>query len=101
LFFFDDVLDLEVARQAGARIMVGRTAAPMLMHFAKGHAMVDYITGCNGHEHAVREGCELVIGLLNVYDSVVSERMVYSADYQRYLGERQDIVTAIAAGVPG
>jgi len=97
LFFFDDVLDLEVARQCGARIMIARRATPMLVSFAKSHSMVDYLTGCSGGDHGLREGCELVIGLLGLYDEVISERMVYSSDYQLYLGERQEISTEIAS----
>ncbi len=99
LFFFDDVLDLEVARQCGARIMIGRRAAPMLTAFAKSHGMVDYITGCNGGSHGLREGCELLVGLLGLYDNVVTERMTYSADYQRYMGQRQEITTLVESGV--
>jgi len=91
LFFFDDVLDLEVARQCGARIMIGRKATPMLATFAKANGMVDYITACTGGEHGLREGCELVIGMIGQFDTVVRERMVFSDDYQRYLAARQKI----------
>ncbi len=95
VFFFDDVLDLEVARQCGARIMIGRQASLMLTAFAKSHGMVDYITGSNGGNHGLREGCELMMGLLGLYDNVVTERMRYSADYQLYLGQRQEINTVV------
>lgn len=91
LFFFDDVLDLEVARRCGARVMIGRRANPMLTNFAKSSSLVDYITGCPGGEHGLREGCEMVIGLLGLYDAVISERMVFSADYQLYLNQRQEV----------
>ncbi len=93
LFLFDDVLDLEVARQCGVRVMIARPSTPMLANFAKSNGMVDYLTGCSGGEHGLREGCELIIGLLGLYHTVISERMVYSADYQLYLSERQAIVT--------
>jgi 3-deoxy-D-manno-octulosonate 8-phosphate phosphatase (KDO 8-P phosphatase) len=97
LFFFDDVLDLEVARQCGARVMIARRSTPMLTTFAKANGMVDYLTGCSGGDHGLREGCELVIGLLGLYDKVIGERMVYSSDYQLYLEERQAISTDIAS----
>lgn len=97
LFFFDDVLDLEVARQCGARVMIARRSTPMLTTFVKTNGMVDYLTGCSGGDHGLREGCELVIALLGLYDQVIGERMVYSSDYQLYLGERQEISTAIAS----
>jgi 3-deoxy-D-manno-octulosonate 8-phosphate phosphatase (KDO 8-P phosphatase) len=98
LFFFDDVLDLEVARQCGVRVMISRRATPLLNSFAKTHAMVDYLTGCDGGNHGLREGCEMVMGLLGQYAAVVRERMVFSADYQLYLDERQQIVTSLEQG---
>jgi 3-deoxy-D-manno-octulosonate 8-phosphate phosphatase (KDO 8-P phosphatase) len=93
LFFFDDVLDLEVARQCGMRIMIGRSATPMLTKFVKESALVDYITSHDGGGHGLREGCELVIGLLNLYEAVVKNRMIFSEDYQSYLSGRQEVRT--------
>jgi len=98
LFFFDDVLDLDVARRCGGRVMIARKATPMLQAFAKSHSMVDYLTGSDGGSHALREGCELVIGLLGQYNAVVTERMTFSADYQFYLEQRQEIQTLATAG---
>lgn len=98
LFFFDDVLDLEVARQCGARIMISRRAAPLLAEFAKSHGMVDYLTGVGGGDHGLREGCELVMGLLGQFEAAVRERMTFSSDYQRYLEERQQIETRVESG---
>ncbi len=98
LFFFDDVLDLDVARQCGARIMIARKATPLLKEFAKSNAMVDYLTGGSGGDHGLREGCELVMGLVGLYDVVVKERMTFSPDYQLYLEGRQQIETKIESG---
>ena len=98
LFFYDDVLDLEVARQCGARIMINHKAAPLLAEFAKTHGMVDYLTGASGGDHGLREGCELVMGLLGQYDAALRERMTFSPDYQRYLEERQQIETRAESG---
>lgn len=95
LFFFDDVLDLDVARQCGARIMVRRRSTPLMSEFVRTHGMVDYLTGSNGLEHGVREGCELVMGLLGQFDNVLLERMVFSPEYRRYLEERQQIPTVL------
>lgn len=101
LFFFDDVLDLEVARQCGARIMVRRRATPLMTEFVRAHGMVDYFTGGNGLEHGVREGCELVIGLLGQFDAVLKERMTFSSEYHRYLEERQQVATNLEEVKPG
>ncbi|MBY0436191.1 MAG: hypothetical protein K2U26_19020 [Cyclobacteriaceae bacterium] len=91
LFFFDDVLDLEVARRCGARVMIGRPAAPMLRQFAKSNAIADYITAMDGGRHGLREGCELVIGLLGLFDHVISNRMIFSEEYQQYLAARESV----------
>lgn len=98
LFFFDDVLDLEVARQCGARVMIARPSTVLLQSFAKSHGMVDYLTGCTGGAHGLREGCEMVMGMLGQFDAVIRERMVFSADYQQYLEERQEIATLLERG---
>ncbi len=95
LFFFDDVLDLEVARQCGARVMIGRKSTPLLQKFVRESTMADYIACHDGGRHGLREGCELVIGLLGMYDAVVKNRMTFSDDYQAYLSTRQKVETAL------
>jgi 3-deoxy-D-manno-octulosonate 8-phosphate phosphatase (KDO 8-P phosphatase) len=93
LFFFDDVLDLDVARQCGARIMIGRSSNVMLRQFVKKSNLVDYITANDGQHHGLREGAEVVIGLLGQFDEVVHERMIFSENYQHYLTDRKKIET--------
>ena len=93
LFFFDDILDLEVARKCGARVMIGRKASPMLNELVKTSQLADYITGNHGGQSGLREGCELVIGLLGMYDHVVKNRMTFSEEYQTYLAARQGVET--------
>ncbi len=95
LFFFDDVLDLGVASQCGARIMIRRKSNPMLNEYARQNGLVDYLTGNEGGRAGLREGCELVMGLLGVYDDVVRERSVFSQDYKDYVAERSRVVTMI------
>ena len=95
LFFFDDILDLEVARQCNARIMIGRSSTLLLRDFAKKHSIADYITAHDGGRHGLREGCELVVGLLGQYEEVVKNRMVFSEEYQRYLAERKKVETRL------
>ncbi len=94
LFFFDDVLDLEVARQCGIRIMIGRKSSLMLTRFVKAEGLADYITSNDGGHHGLREGTELVIGLLNQFENFVKNRMTFSKDYQTYLAQRKLIETS-------
>ena len=95
LFFFDDVLDLEVARLCGASIMIGRPASPMLKKFSREAEVADYITACDGGRHGLREGCELVVGLLGMFDDVVKNRSTFSENYRAYLGARQKVTTGL------
>jgi 3-deoxy-D-manno-octulosonate 8-phosphate phosphatase (KDO 8-P phosphatase) len=95
LFFFDDVLDLGVAAQCGARVMIGRKSNPMLNEFAKQEGLVDYMTGSEGGRSGLREGCEVVMGMLGVYDDVVRSRSIFSQDYKDYVAERSKVVTTI------
>ena len=87
-FFFDDVLDLSVAATAGVRIMVGRECNPLMNQYVSTHNLADYITGCDGGRHAIREACELIIGLSGNYNETLANRIQYSENYRRYLTER-------------
>lgn len=97
-FYFDDVLDLEVARQCGIRIMMGRNSNPMLTQFVKEENLADYITAHDGGNHGLREGAELLMGMLDMYEDVVRNRMTYSWDYQEYLSARKKIKTIHVEG---
>ncbi len=99
MFFFDDILDLDVARQCGVRMMIRRSSNPMLNQFAKTHNLADYVTAHDGSRHGLREAAELVIGMLGLYDDVVSNRMTYSMEYQEYLSQRKSIEMTHIEGV--
>ncbi len=88
LFVFDDILDLSVARLAGARFMVGRKANPMLIEFAKENRMVDYITQHDGNNYALREISEIVMALSNNFVLALEHRMRFSDVYQAYITQR-------------
>jgi 3-deoxy-D-manno-octulosonate 8-phosphate phosphatase (KDO 8-P phosphatase) len=92
-FVFDDVLDLSVASKAQLRFMVRRTASPLLMQYVRINRLADYITAHSGNNHAVREICELLLGLSGMYETVVSKRSAYDAQYARYIETRNQIPT--------
>ncbi len=87
-FAFDDILDLGLAKEATLRFQVNRKANPLMDAFVKAQNIADYKTSVEGQEHAVREICELVIGLNGNYDQTISERMNFTDYYQEYLNER-------------
>ncbi|HOP42890.1 MAG TPA: hypothetical protein PLA11_05170 [Flavobacteriales bacterium] len=94
-FFFDDILDLPVARRCSLRILIGHQASPMMELYARDHNDADYVTASSGGDHGVREGCELMLALMGRWDEVVDNRLAWSDTYQRYLAERNAVVTEV------
>lgn len=87
-YFFDDVLDLSIAQQAGLRILVSRKATALFTNYAKQHNLADYITANHSGNFAVREACEMLMGVTNSFDEVITCRMNYDEVYQQYISER-------------
>lgn len=90
-FVFDDAPDLNIAREVGLRFGVGRMANPLFLEYLLENNLVDYITSAQGNEHAVRETCELLLGLLGNYTEVLENISVRSLDYLNYRSEVQKI----------
>jgi 3-deoxy-D-manno-octulosonate 8-phosphate phosphatase (KDO 8-P phosphatase) len=90
-FFFDDVLDLSVAKQVGARFLMGRTNGIAFNDFVKRKALADYITSNDGNAYSIREACELWMLLNNNLDEVFEKRMQFEGDYARFISERNAI----------
>jgi 3-deoxy-D-manno-octulosonate 8-phosphate phosphatase (KDO 8-P phosphatase) len=95
-FFFDDVLDIPVARQCGFRVLIGHKASPMMELYTRNNGDVDYVTGCSGGEHGLREACEMMLVLLGRWNDVVDQRQAFSPNYQEYLAERNAVITVTA-----
>ena len=92
-YFFDDVLDLSIAEVCGLRIMVNQKANPLFSNYCVKNNLVDYLSANAGGSFAVREATELLIGLNNNYDAVVTERKNYSPAYAKYIEEKRKIKT--------
>ena len=93
-FFFDDALDLSVAEVAGVRIMIRRNANPLFTDYVIRNGYADYVTGNQSGQFAVREGCELMLGLLGQFDTVMDERLRYRPVYDNYYQQRQAVEPA-------
>ena len=74
VYVFDDVLDVSAAKTAGIRLAVGRSNSPVFREYLREQKLVDYSSGNDGSNHAVREHCELLLMLYNKHDEVI-ERM--------------------------
>jgi 3-deoxy-D-manno-octulosonate 8-phosphate phosphatase (KDO 8-P phosphatase) len=90
---FDDVNDLGMAFACGIRVFVRRKASPLLHDYVLRQNLCDYVTGHTAGQHAVRETCELLLGLLGSFDAVVASRVAWDADYAQYFAARQAVAT--------
>jgi 3-deoxy-D-manno-octulosonate 8-phosphate phosphatase (KDO 8-P phosphatase) len=94
-YVFDDVLDIEVAKLSGLSFCVGRNSNPLLLNYIKQNKICNYITAFSGENHAVREICELLIGLSGNYNRTLEMRVQYKGEYEEYLNKRNSINTDI------
>lgn len=93
--FFDDVNDLGMAFACGVRIFVQRSASPLLRDYVVRQGFCDYVTGHSAERYAVREACELLLGLLGTFDVVVASRVAWDRDYDSYFKARQAHATEV------
>jgi 3-deoxy-D-manno-octulosonate 8-phosphate phosphatase (KDO 8-P phosphatase) len=94
-FMFDDVLDIEVAGISGLSFFVGRKSNPLLLEYIKQNKICNYISAFSGENHAIREICELVIGLSGDFDRTLKMRIQFTGEYEEYLDKRNAIKTDI------
>jgi 3-deoxy-D-manno-octulosonate 8-phosphate phosphatase (KDO 8-P phosphatase) len=92
-FVFDDVLDISAAKHSGLSMLVKRTSSPLLTNFILNNGLADYITAHTASENAIREICELLIGLKGRYDEVLEKRIQFSEEYSDYLQQRNQITS--------
>lgn len=92
-FIFDDIIDIEVAKLCGLSFFVKRKANPLLTSYIEGNRIGNYITANSGHDNAIREICELLIGLGGNYDKSLEMRSSFSPEYEEYLNTRNKIDT--------
>ena len=103
---FDDINDLGVAAGCGLRVLVQRSASPLLREHVIDRDLCDYVTAHAAGDHAVREACELMLGLLGEFEQVVESRTAVDESYAAYFGLRQQVNTQVfvereGAIVPG
>lgn len=90
-WFFDDVLDFGMAQQCGLRFYLGRKSQPLTNNFVFENGFVDYITGHEGGQNALRECCELIMGLNGNFETLLKNRMNFDPHYANYFVKRNEI----------
>lgn len=91
MFVMDDVLDVSAADLVGTSFLVRRSASPLFEMYVRDNELVDYITANTGNRNAVREICELVMGLLGKYNEVIEARLKFDEAYEDYTEYRDKI----------
>ena len=100
-FVFDDAIDLSVARLCGLRFFVSRPASPLLQQYVAQHGLADYTSGNSGGSHAVREICELILGLQGQYEAVLIHRMAFEGPFARFMQQRNQLTTEFYTSLNG
>ncbi len=93
LFAFDDILDLSLAKEAGARFLVNRNASPLFKAFCVKKKLCDYITFSTGNQAALREISEVVLNILGKFDETIEERIAFDGIYKHFIEQRSKIKT--------
>lgn len=94
---FDDINDLPMAELCGLRLMVRRNASLLLNRYVEQRSLCDYISGADSSAYAVREICEMLLGLMGSYARVLDSRVACDDEYQTYLQHRQAVTTRLFA----
>ena len=92
-FIFDDIIDIAVAKQCGLSFFVNRKCNPLLSAYIQENRIASYITAHSGNNNAIREICELLIGLNGNYNTSVEMRSGYSDEYHEYFETRNKLDT--------
>lgn len=87
-YVYDDILDIAAAKLTGLAVFIRRTSSPLLADYILRNHLADYITAHTAQQNAIREICELMLGLMNVYDDCIYHRIEFTDTYQKYISER-------------
>ena len=68
--------------------MVGRKGSPLFNKYAIEKGYVDYISGQQGGNFAIREITELILGVQGQYEKALNERSDFGQNYTDYLNQR-------------
>lgn len=95
VYFFDDVLDLSIAKVCGLRILIGKSATTLFTNYCIKNQLVDYITANDGSNCGIRESCEMLMSLVGNFDEVLITRTEMGDTYKKYLELRNNCNTQI------
>ena len=88
LFVYDDILDLSLAKEVGARFLINRKSNPLFNAYCIKNNLCDYITYSSGNENAIREISEVILDALGKFDATIEERILFDGVYKQFLDEK-------------
>lgn len=88
VFIFDDILDISAAQQTGLSMMVKRSSSPLFTNYVLENELADYVSGHTAGNNAIREICEMILGLKGNYNQIIEKRISFNEDYSEYLQQR-------------
>jgi len=95
VYFFDDVLDLSIAKVCGVRILIAKQATALFTNYCINTNLVDYITANDGANCGVREACETLMTIGGNFSDVLTQRTNYSENYKQYIELRDTLSTLV------
>lgn len=90
-FVFDDILDIPVAAKCGLPLQVKRTGSPVMDDYIDQRSIAAYVTANEGGRFAVREICELLMGLHGNFEETIENRLQLSEQYLAYFKTRKNL----------
>jgi 3-deoxy-D-manno-octulosonate 8-phosphate phosphatase (KDO 8-P phosphatase) len=89
--FFDDVLDVPMAKDCAFRMFVNRPSNPLFKEYLLKNKLCDYVTACKSGESPIREACEFILGMAGGYDQTIAQRIAFSEEFQAFMSFRATI----------
>ncbi len=89
-FFYDDILDVSIAKKVGVNIFIKSEAKVAFSEYVQNQQLADYITAFSGEKHGVREACEMLMNINGNFIKCIEERVEFSSLYENYLDSRNN-----------
>ena len=92
-FFFDDILDLSLAKQVGIRMLMKRSNGIAFNAYVAQQGYADYATSGDGGQYGIREASELWMALNGTLAEVIEKRMEFTGVYTDFITQRNSVTT--------
>lgn len=88
--FYDDILDIPMAKDCALRMYIQRTSKLLFEKYIVQNQLCDYVTASKSGEPAIREICEFLLGMSGWYDDTISKRIAFSKEFTDFTGQKKE-----------